>query len=140
MLESDKTHSVLMGYLLWIFGFIGAHRFYYGRPISGTIWLFTLGLLGVAPEDARRKVELLATLEVIRVEVASVSELAETDRGAHQSAVCELHGRSQSRHLHLGARLFQQRGQRRFVDAEGRGAPRGQSGQEPHPKRAHQAH
>jgi TM2 domain-containing membrane protein YozV len=33
-----------MGYLLWIFGFIGAHRFYYGKPISGTIWFFTLGL------------------------------------------------------------------------------------------------
>tara|TARA_R100001509_G_scaffold128222_1_gene81663 strand:+ start:2250 stop:2624 length:375 start_codon:yes stop_codon:yes gene_type:complete len=33
-----------MGYLLWIFGFIGAHRFYYGRQISGTIWFFTLGL------------------------------------------------------------------------------------------------
>ena len=45
MLESDKTHSVLMGYLLWVFGFIGAHRFYYGKPVSGTIWFFTLGLL-----------------------------------------------------------------------------------------------
>jgi TM2 domain-containing membrane protein YozV len=45
MFESDKTHSVMMGYLLWIFGFIGAHRFYYGRQISGTIWFFTLGLL-----------------------------------------------------------------------------------------------
>ena len=33
-----------MGYLLWIFGFIGAHRFYYGRPISGTLYFFTLGL------------------------------------------------------------------------------------------------
>ena len=38
------THSVLMGYLLWIFGFMGSHRFYYGRQISGTIWFFTLGL------------------------------------------------------------------------------------------------
>lgn len=42
-----KTHSVLIGYLAWIFGFTGAHRFYYGRPISGTIYFFTLGLLGV---------------------------------------------------------------------------------------------
>jgi TM2 domain-containing membrane protein YozV len=41
------SHSILMGYLLWIFGFMGAHRFYYGRPISGTIWFFTLGLLFV---------------------------------------------------------------------------------------------
>ena len=44
MSDYEKTHSVLMGYLLWIFGFIGAHRFYYGKPISGTIWFFTLGL------------------------------------------------------------------------------------------------
>ncbi len=41
------THSVYVGYLLWIFGFTGAHRFYYGRPVSGTIWFFTLGLCGV---------------------------------------------------------------------------------------------
>ena len=39
-----NSHSVLIGYLLWIFGFMGAHRFYYGRTISGTIWFFTLGL------------------------------------------------------------------------------------------------
>lgn len=39
------THSRLFGYILWIFGFMGAHRFYYGRPVSGTIWFFTLGLL-----------------------------------------------------------------------------------------------
>ena len=41
----DDTHSKLIGYLLWIFGFLGAHRFYYGRPISGTLYFFTLGLL-----------------------------------------------------------------------------------------------
>jgi TM2 domain-containing membrane protein YozV len=41
------SHSLSLGYLLWIFGFTGAHRFYYGRPISGTIWFCTLGLLGV---------------------------------------------------------------------------------------------
>ncbi len=41
------SHGLPMGYLLWIFGFLGAHRFYYGRPVSGTIWFFTLGLLGV---------------------------------------------------------------------------------------------
>lgn len=40
-----QTHSKLIGYLLWIFGFFGSHRFYYGRPITGTIWFFTLGLL-----------------------------------------------------------------------------------------------
>lgn len=41
------THSALIGYLLWIFGFMGSHRFYYGRPISGTIYFFTLGLFFV---------------------------------------------------------------------------------------------
>lgn len=41
------THSKTIGYLLWIFGFTGAHRFYYGKPVTGAIWLFTLGLLGV---------------------------------------------------------------------------------------------
>ena len=41
------THSKVIGYLLWIFGFLGAHRFYYGKPVTGTIWFFTLGLLGI---------------------------------------------------------------------------------------------
>ncbi|MEY4575599.1 MAG: hypothetical protein RL701_302 [Pseudomonadota bacterium] len=44
---ANDTHSLGMGYLLWLLGFTGAHRFYYGRPISGTIWFLTLGLLGV---------------------------------------------------------------------------------------------
>lgn len=43
----NDTHLKSVGYILWIFGFTGAHRFYYGRPISGTIWFFTLGLLGI---------------------------------------------------------------------------------------------
>lgn len=37
-------HSKVIGYLLWIFGFMGAHRFYFGRPVSGTLYFFTLGL------------------------------------------------------------------------------------------------
>ena len=41
------THLKTVGYLLWIVGFTGAHRFYYGRPISGTIWFFTFGLFGI---------------------------------------------------------------------------------------------
>jgi TM2 domain-containing membrane protein YozV len=45
MAQLEDTHSKLIGYLLWIFGFLGAHRFYYGRPISGTLYFFTLGLL-----------------------------------------------------------------------------------------------
>ena len=43
----QETHSVAMGYILWIFGFMGMHRFYYGKPISGTVYFFTLGLLGI---------------------------------------------------------------------------------------------
>lgn len=42
-----NTHSVFVGYILWIFGFMGAHRFYYGRSASGTLYFFTLGLLGI---------------------------------------------------------------------------------------------
>lgn len=45
--DSSNSHSIVIGYILWIFGFMGAHRFYYGRPISGIIWFFTLGLLFV---------------------------------------------------------------------------------------------
>jgi len=47
MTSREDTHSKTIGYVLWIFGFFGAHRFYYGRPISGTIYFFTLGLLFV---------------------------------------------------------------------------------------------
>ena len=42
-----RTHSKTIGYLLWIFGFTGAHRFYFGKPLSGLIWFFTGGLLGI---------------------------------------------------------------------------------------------
>jgi TM2 domain-containing membrane protein YozV len=41
------THSKMVGYLLWILGFTGAHRFYYGKPLTGTLWFFTLGLFGI---------------------------------------------------------------------------------------------
>lgn len=41
------SHSVLIGYVLWIFGFTGSHRFYFGKPISGTVYFCTLGLLGI---------------------------------------------------------------------------------------------
>lgn len=43
-MDRADTHSKLFGYLLWLFGFLGSHRFYYGKPVSGTIWFFTLGL------------------------------------------------------------------------------------------------
>jgi TM2 domain-containing membrane protein YozV len=45
--QRQDTHSKVLGYLLWIVGFTGAHRFYYGKPVTGTIWFFTLGLLGI---------------------------------------------------------------------------------------------
>lgn len=40
----SDTHSLAVGYVLWIFGFLGSHRFYFGRPVSGVIYLCTLGL------------------------------------------------------------------------------------------------
>lgn len=43
--SDNDTHSLAVGYILWIFGFLGAHRFYFGKPVSGTIYFFTLGLL-----------------------------------------------------------------------------------------------
>ncbi len=43
--SSQPTHSLLIGYLLWIFGFLGAHRFYYGKQLSGALYFFTFGLL-----------------------------------------------------------------------------------------------
>lgn len=44
MKTDHDTHLKTMGYILWIFGFTGSHRFYYGKPISGTIYFFTFGL------------------------------------------------------------------------------------------------
>ena len=41
------THLKSVGYILWLFGFTGSHRFYYGKQITGTIWFFTFGLLGI---------------------------------------------------------------------------------------------
>jgi TM2 domain-containing membrane protein YozV len=47
MTQTTDTHSKIIGYALWVFGFTGSHRFYYGKPVTGTIWFFTLGLLGI---------------------------------------------------------------------------------------------
>jgi TM2 domain-containing membrane protein YozV len=44
MNDRHDTHSLLVGYVLWVFGFTGAHRFYYGKQITGTIWFCTGGL------------------------------------------------------------------------------------------------
>lgn len=47
MNPANDTHSKTIGYLTWIFGFLGAHRFYYGKQITGAIWFFTAGLFGI---------------------------------------------------------------------------------------------
>ena len=47
MQRDNDTHLKTVGYILWIFGFTGSHRFYFGKPISGTVYFFTLGLLGI---------------------------------------------------------------------------------------------
>jgi len=47
MENQHDSHLKSIGYILWLFGFTGSHRFYYGKPITGTIWFFTLGLLGI---------------------------------------------------------------------------------------------
>lgn len=46
-MNGNDSHSKIIGYALWIFGFTGSHRFYYGKPVTGTLWFFTLGLLGI---------------------------------------------------------------------------------------------
>ena len=43
----NDTHLKSVGYILWLFGFTGSHRFYFGKPISGTIYFLTFGLLGI---------------------------------------------------------------------------------------------
>ncbi len=42
--QHEETHTPAIGYILWIFGFLGAHRFYYGHQLTGTLYFFTLGL------------------------------------------------------------------------------------------------
>ena len=46
-MTNDDTHLKTIGYILWLFGFTGSHRFYYGKPVTGTIWFFTFGLFGI---------------------------------------------------------------------------------------------
>jgi hypothetical protein len=62
MNSGNKTSNT--GYLLWLccfLGLAGIHRFYYGRTLSGIVYLFTFGLFGfgqlydllIMPELAR---------------------------------------------------------------------------------------
>lgn len=41
----EPSHSVLVGYIFWVLGFTGAHRFFFGKPLTGVLWFFTGGLL-----------------------------------------------------------------------------------------------
>lgn len=50
MTQENTPYSSGTAFLLWLscfFGFCGIHRFYLGKPVSGTIYLLTFGLLGV---------------------------------------------------------------------------------------------
>lgn len=41
---SQPSHPAWIGYVFWIIGFTGAHRFFFGRPLTGILWFFTGGL------------------------------------------------------------------------------------------------
>jgi len=46
----EREYSAGVAFLLWLaclFGLCGLHRFYLGRPISGFLYLITLGFLGI---------------------------------------------------------------------------------------------
>ena len=43
--QREPTHPAVIGYLFWILGIFGAHRFYFGKPLTGVLWFFTAGLL-----------------------------------------------------------------------------------------------
>lgn len=45
--ETNDTHSLAVGYIAWLAGMFGAHRFYYGHQLTGTLWFFTGGLCGI---------------------------------------------------------------------------------------------
>lgn len=44
MTRPSDTHSLTIGYVLWLFGFTGSHRFYYGKKWTGLLWACTGGL------------------------------------------------------------------------------------------------
>ena len=43
MQQEKETHLTPIGYLLWFFGgLFGYHRFYYGRQLTGLLWMLSL--------------------------------------------------------------------------------------------------
>lgn len=42
-----QTHTLVLGYFFWLFGFTGLHRFYYNSKKMGLLYLLTGGLLGL---------------------------------------------------------------------------------------------
>ena len=50
--RDGSTHTLAGGYLLWVLApftllTAGAHRFYYGKPLTGILWSISLGVFGV---------------------------------------------------------------------------------------------
>ena len=43
-----RDHNLWIGYLLWVFGFTGAHRFYFGKPITGSLYFLVFSFLGLS--------------------------------------------------------------------------------------------
>lgn len=47
-MDTEKnTHSKAVAYCLWLFGFMGVYRFYFGKRMTGILWFCTLGLFGI---------------------------------------------------------------------------------------------
>lgn len=47
-ITGETTHSKLIAYALWVFGFTGAHRFYFGKPVTGTVFFILSWISGIA--------------------------------------------------------------------------------------------
>ena len=47
MNEQQDTHFKTIGYVVWIFGFLGAHRMYQQKWLTAILYLFTGGIFGL---------------------------------------------------------------------------------------------
>jgi len=43
----QSTGTAYLCWLACLLGFCGIHRFYLGRPFTGLLWFFTVGLFGI---------------------------------------------------------------------------------------------